>query len=176
MKTILSSTRLLSAFMIFFLGLTSGAEARKWNPTYLKPLIRVTAESEPGKVSTIGIRITEQKEIVSFYTQLPSGAIVEYNVDQLTDYQVLIRHSGYDLVHVKALDRKGKSLLVSIRYVRNVMDKRTGSHRFFIQYNPNLDDYQIFDESGRPFTSAHVATHRNLVGMPVGIEEIHTQQ
>jgi hypothetical protein len=127
-------------------------------------------------VSTIGIRITDQKEILSIYTQPPGEAIIEHNVDQLVDYQVLIRRSGYDLVHVKALDRKGKSLLVSIRYVKNVLDKRTGSHRFLIQYNPNLDDYQIFDESGRPFTSANVATHRNLVGVPVGIEEIHTQQ
>jgi hypothetical protein len=140
-------------------------------------LVSVTAESEPGSVGKIGITTDANNSISTFYFLSPSGALVEYSVAQLrSGSRVLVSKSGYEVVKVKALSSSNQSLKLNIVYLRSVVSKSTGNRVLTVQYNPNLNQYQMLDETSRPVRSAHVATHRNLVGMAVGVASISTQQ
>jgi hypothetical protein len=141
------------------------------------PLVSVTAESEPGSTGKIGITTGVGNSISSFYFQSPNGRTVEYSVSELrSGSRVLVSKSGYDVVKVKALSSSDQMLKINILYLKSVVSGSTGNRVLTIQYNANMNQYQMVDESGRPVRSAHVSTQRNLVGMAVGVAAISTQQ
>jgi len=156
--------------MILGLGLMSVAQAEQ------NSLVNLTAEEEPGKISTLGIMTDKNNNIESFYFHPQGSKILEFSPQELTGYKTLVNKKGYKLVQVKSTYSSDKSLKIVVKYIKSIVYGDTGVRTLLIKFNRNINDYQILDEEGRPFTKAHIVTHHNLIGVATGIEEIRTQQ
>jgi hypothetical protein len=64
---------------------------------------------------------------------------------------------------------------LGLHYHKNVFGSEVGIKRYGIKYNEHLNQYVMYDENQRQINSGYVTTHRNMLGMAVGIEDIRTQ-
>ena len=156
--------------MILGMGLMSVAQAEQIS------LLKLTAESEPGAVSSLGIMTDNSNNIEKLYFHPQGGKVIELAPSEMTYYKTLVNKSNHKLVQVKSIASGDKYLKIVVKFIKSVVDGETGYRTLLIKFNRNINEYQILDESDRPFTRAHILTHRSLIGIATGIEEIRTQQ
>lgn len=156
--------------MILSLSVLATAQADQ------KQLANLTAEAEPGKTSTMGIMVDDDNSITHFYFHPMGQKIIKYSPEQLANYKTLVYKSGNKVVQVKSVASGTKFLKIAVKYIKSVVTGEVGVRVLLIKYNRNINEYQILDEDSRPFTKAHILSHKNILGVTTGIEAIQTQQ
>lgn len=139
-------------------------------------LIKITAEAEPGKFSVLGVDTDVKNEITGLYYRDSNGKKLSFTVAQLSMSQVMLRQKGHDLVFIRATSSQPTMLALKLSFKKNALTGGSmGSRYFTVKYNASLSTYELYDEKQRHITRAYATTHRNYIGMAVGIDEIQTQ-
>jgi hypothetical protein len=143
-----------------------------------EPLIALTAQAEPGKVATLGVITDSKNEITGIYYKGADGKTINFSNTELSKSQVLYRKKGYDIAFIRVPYFGKTYAALNFSFTKNVFSsdaEDVGARHFSISYNYHINKYEITDEKERPFSQAYVTTHRNMIGLAVGIDEIQTK-
>lgn len=158
---------ILLTFIFALLGANAKAE-------YIK-LISIKSEAEPGQVAYIGVSTDAKNQISDITYESPDGKVRSFKPASLATAKVLCSKKGYTLVSMKVPKYTANTANLNLTYFQNVLTGDSKVKRFIIRYNIRTDRYEMLNEDQRQISSGYVTTHRNMLGVAVGIEDIRTQ-
>jgi len=142
-------------------------------------LVTLTAEAEKNSVAYIGINTDTENKIESFFHLGSDKKMRTYTLPQLKTRQVLLNKKGYDVVYVKSDYSTETSVHLKLFMKKDARDgfesENISTRSFAIEFNANTNEYQIVDESARPFKVGHVTSHYHWLGPQTGIEALYTR-
>ncbi len=157
---------LLTAVLIF-----SGVSAQAGSTQ----LISIKSEAEPGKIAYIGVNTDAKNTITEIYYKNDEGKIRNMPLASLAASKVLCSKKGYTLVTIKVPKYSATATSLNLTYYSSVFGNESGTKKYTIKYNVHVDKYEMYDENQRQISNAYVTTHRNMIGVAVGIEDIRAQ-
>ena len=138
--------------------------------------VKIHADYYPDNSYSIGLDLDANKLVTQIYFD-QDGEKTYFPLNNLTDFQTIMKVSGVTLVQMRVASHNGsQSAVVELNYTQNYISGNHASMMVGVNYNSTTGQYEVTDQRNNQIIhDVTVHTRYNFLRLPIGISSIETE-